>query len=77
MQSPLNIAEPVPADCGEIGRFALLSLGWFGGVRYFRRVPGGLVAIAAGTLIASGSNFPQSPVGAILNSLTSGSVRRC
>ncbi len=35
--------------------FAIIVLGWFGGVRYFRGMPAGLVAIAAGTLIAWGS----------------------
>src|SRR5476649_2462171 len=37
--------------------FAVILANWFGGVRYFRGVPGGLVAIAAGTLIAWGSNL--------------------
>jgi AGZA family xanthine/uracil permease-like MFS transporter len=32
--------------------FAIILANWFGGVRYFGGVPGGLVAIAAGTLIA-------------------------
>jgi AGZA family xanthine/uracil permease-like MFS transporter len=36
---------------------AIILANWFGGVRYFRGVPGGLVAIAAGTLIAWGSNI--------------------
>ena len=36
--------------------FAIILLGWFGGVRYFRGIPAGLVAIAVGTLIAWGSN---------------------
>jgi AGZA family xanthine/uracil permease-like MFS transporter len=35
--------------------FAIIILSWFGGVRYFRGVPAGLVAIAVGTLIAWGS----------------------
>src|SRR5579871_3785170 len=34
--------------------FAIILLGWFGGVRY-RGIPAGLVAIAAGTIIAWGS----------------------
>lgn len=34
--------------------FAIILLGWFGGVRYFKGIPAGLVAIAAGTLIAWG-----------------------
>lgn len=37
--------------------FAILLVNWFGGVRYFRGLPAGLVAIAAGTLIAWGSNL--------------------
>jgi AGZA family xanthine/uracil permease-like MFS transporter len=37
--------------------FAVILASWFGGVRYFGGVPGGLVAIAAGTAIAWGSNF--------------------
>jgi AGZA family xanthine/uracil permease-like MFS transporter len=36
--------------------FAVILANWFGGVRYYQGVPGGLVAIAAGTLIAWGSN---------------------
>ena len=35
--------------------FAVILANWFGGVRYFGGVPGGLVAIAVGTLIAWGS----------------------
>lgn len=35
--------------------FAIILLSWFGGVRYFRGIPAGLVAIAAGALIAWGS----------------------
>src|SRR5271165_1996344 len=37
--------------------FAVILASWFGGVRYFGGVPGGLVAIALGTLIAWGSNL--------------------
>ncbi len=37
--------------------FAIILANWFGGVRYGRGIPGGLVAIAAGTLIAWGSNL--------------------
>jgi AGZA family xanthine/uracil permease-like MFS transporter len=38
----------------EIGLicFAIILAGWLGGIRYFGGVPAGLVAIAAGTLIA-------------------------
>ncbi|MDX1915289.1 MAG: hypothetical protein SFU55_06865 [Methylophilus sp.] len=35
--------------------FAIILAGWFGGVRYFKGMPAGLVAIAVGTLIAWGS----------------------
>lgn len=35
--------------------FAIILVAWFGKVRYFKGVPAGLVAIAAGTLIAWGS----------------------
>jgi hypothetical protein len=37
--------------------FAIILANWFGGVRYFQGVPGGLVAIAVGTIIAWGSNI--------------------
>ncbi|HEX9786264.1 MAG TPA: hypothetical protein VGA56_26500 [Opitutaceae bacterium] len=37
--------------------FAILLLNWFGGVRYFRGLPAGCIALAAGTLIAWGSNL--------------------
>jgi AGZA family xanthine/uracil permease-like MFS transporter len=37
--------------------FAIILANWFGGVRYFRGVPGGLVAMAVGTIIAWGSNI--------------------
>jgi AGZA family xanthine/uracil permease-like MFS transporter len=37
--------------------FAVILANWFGGVRYFGGVPGGLIAIAAGTVIAWGSNI--------------------
>jgi AGZA family xanthine/uracil permease-like MFS transporter len=36
---------------------AIILANWFGGVRYYGGVPGGLVAIAAGTVIAWGSNL--------------------
>jgi AGZA family xanthine/uracil permease-like MFS transporter len=36
--------------------FAVILANWFGGVRYFGGVPGGLVAIAAGTVIAWASD---------------------
>lgn len=37
--------------------FAILLVNWFGGVRYFRGLPAGLVAMAVGTLVAWGSNL--------------------
>ena len=37
--------------------FAVILANWFGGVNYFGGVPGGLVAIAVGTLIAWGSTL--------------------
>ena len=37
--------------------FAIIVASWFGGVRYFKGIPAGLVAIAVGTLIAWGSNL--------------------
>ncbi len=35
--------------------FTIILVSWFGGVRYFKGIPAGLVAIAAGSLIAWGS----------------------
>src|SRR6478752_2618408 len=35
--------------------FTIILASWFGGVRYFKGIPAGLVAIAAGSLIAWGS----------------------
>ncbi|HYQ27074.1 MAG TPA: hypothetical protein VER04_07640 [Polyangiaceae bacterium] len=35
--------------------FAIILVSWFGGVRYFKGIPAGLVAIGAGSLIAWGS----------------------
>jgi AGZA family xanthine/uracil permease-like MFS transporter len=37
--------------------FAIILGGWFGGIRYYRGIPAGLVAIAAGMIIAWGSNL--------------------
>ncbi len=37
--------------------FMIILANWFGGVRYFGGVPGGLVAIGVGTIIAWGSNL--------------------
>ncbi len=43
--------------------FAIIVACWFGGVRYPRGIPGGLVAIAVGTAIAWGSNLFGMPIG--------------
>src|SRR5580700_1944251 len=37
--------------------FAIIVTSWFGGVRYFKGIPAGLVAIAVGMMIAWGSTF--------------------
>jgi AGZA family xanthine/uracil permease-like MFS transporter len=37
--------------------FAVILANWFGGVRYYKGIPAGLVAIAVGTIIAWGSNL--------------------
>jgi adenine/guanine/hypoxanthine permease len=37
--------------------FAIILVSWFGGVRYLKGIPAGLVAIAAGMIIAWGSNL--------------------
>src|SRR5262245_33424041 len=43
--------------------FAVILVAWFGGVRYPRGIPAGLVAIAAGLLIAWGSTLVGHDVG--------------
>jgi adenine/guanine/hypoxanthine permease len=53
--------------------FAIILASWLGGVRYFRGMPAGLVAIAAGTVIAwlssvVGLNYGNMAVGNILDS---------
>src|SRR6478736_3442651 len=37
--------------------FAIIMVSWFGGFKYFRNIPAGLVAIAVGMAIAWGSNL--------------------
>src|SRR5436309_2446156 len=37
--------------------FAIILLSWFGGVKYWKNIPAGLVAIAVGMIIAWGSNL--------------------
>ncbi|WP_348754438.1 hypothetical protein [uncultured Aquincola sp.] len=43
--------------------FAIILVSWFGGVRWFRGVPAGLVAIAVGCIIAWGSTALGMPIG--------------
>ena len=43
--------------------FAIILAAWFGGVRYWKGIPAGLVAIAAGTAIAWGSTLMGTPMG--------------
>ncbi len=43
--------------------FAIIMLSWFGGFRYPRGIPAGLVAIAAGMLIAWASVLIGQPIG--------------
>src|ERR1700724_3802200 len=37
--------------------FAIILASWFGGIRYYKGIPAGLVAIAVGMIIAWGSNL--------------------
>lgn len=43
--------------------FSVILVSWFGGVRWFRGIPAGLVAIALGCVIAWGSAFIGMPIG--------------
>src|SRR3979490_627590 len=45
--------------------FAILLLSWFGGVKYPRGIPAGLVAIAVGMIIAWGSNLFRLGLGGV------------
>jgi AGZA family xanthine/uracil permease-like MFS transporter len=54
--------------------FAVILANWFGGVRYFGGVPGGLVAIAVGTAIAWGSNLLGLDYGGLTVTKLLGSV---
>jgi AGZA family xanthine/uracil permease-like MFS transporter len=45
--------------------FAIILVSWFGGVKYMKGVPAGLVAIAAGMLIAWGSNLLGLGIGGL------------
>ena len=44
--------------------FAIILASWFGGVRYWRGIPAGLVAIGVGTAIAWGSTAARPRTGA-------------
>ena len=56
--------------------FAIILANWFGGVRYYKGIPGGLVAIAVGTVIAWGSNLVGLNYGELTLSGLSGSLSR-
>jgi AGZA family xanthine/uracil permease-like MFS transporter len=45
--------------------FAIILMSWFGGVKYLKGIPAGLVAIAAGMLIAWGSNLLGMGIGGL------------
>jgi AGZA family xanthine/uracil permease-like MFS transporter len=45
--------------------FAIILVSWFGGVRYLKGIPAGLVAIAAGMIIAWGSNLLGFGIGGL------------
>jgi AGZA family xanthine/uracil permease-like MFS transporter len=45
--------------------FAIILVSWFGGVKYMKGIPAGLVAIAAGMLIAWGSNLLGLGIGGL------------
>jgi AGZA family xanthine/uracil permease-like MFS transporter len=54
--------------------FAIILAGWFGGVRYFKGIPAGLVAIAVGTVVAwlstlMGLNYGGMSLGNVTASL--------
>ncbi len=54
--------------------FAVIIASWFGGVRYPGGIPGGLVAIAVGTIIAWGSNLFGLSYGGLSGANLAGSV---
>ena len=56
--------------------FGIILAGWFGGVRYFGGVPAGLVAIAAGTIIAWGSHLFGLDYGGLTGSGLAASLSR-
>ena len=54
--------------------FVIIMASWFGGVRYFGGMPGGLVAIAIGTIIAWGSTALGLGYGGLTIAKLAGSV---
>jgi adenine/guanine/hypoxanthine permease len=54
--------------------FAIILASWFGGVRYFKGIPAGLVAIAVGSAIAWGSSAVGLDYGGMSLEKLSGSV---
>jgi hypothetical protein len=54
--------------------FAIIMVSWLGGVRYFKGIPAGLVAIAVGTLIAWGSTALDLNFGGMSLDRLAGSV---
>jgi AGZA family xanthine/uracil permease-like MFS transporter len=54
--------------------FVIIIASWFGGLRYFRGIPAGLVAIAVGTLIAWGSTALGLGYGGLTLEKLAGSV---
>src|SRR3954454_10458173 len=53
--------------------FAIILASWFGGVRYFRGMPAGLVAIAVGCAIAWGAAALGLPYGGMISAKVSDS----
>jgi adenine/guanine/hypoxanthine permease len=45
--------------------FAIILVSWFGGLKFFKGIPAGLVAIAAGMIIAWGSNLFNLGIGGL------------
>jgi AGZA family xanthine/uracil permease-like MFS transporter len=56
--------------------FAIILASWFGGVRYYRGMPAGLVAIGVGTLIAWSSTAAGRPLGGMSLEKLTDSVSR-
>jgi AGZA family xanthine/uracil permease-like MFS transporter len=54
--------------------FAVILASWFGGVRYFKGIPAGLIAIAVGMIIAWGSNVFGLGFGGMTGTALKGSL---